>query len=261
MLRVLFIGDVFGSPGRRCLEELLPELRRRLAVDLVVANGENAAGGLGLNNAQARAMFLWGVDVITTGNHVWKQRDLVPLLEEEPHLLRPANYPEGTPGRGWVRARARGGVEIGIVNLEGRTFMSPLDCPFASLEAILAGPLKGLDLVCVDMHAEATSEKQALAWHFDGRVSAVVGTHTHVQTADERILPQGTAYITDLGMTGPQASVIGMDPEAAVPRFRQQRPQPFRVATGDPWLHGALVTIDPASGLASAIERIKEPLA
>ncbi len=260
MFRILFVGDVFGGPGRRCLQNLLPVLRRRLLPDLIVVNGENASGGLGLAQREAREIFLAGADVITTGNHVWKQRDLVSLLKQEPHLLRPANYPAGAPGQGWVIARAKSGHQVGIVNLEGRVFMNPLDCPFAALEALLAGPLASCEMVCVDMHAEATSEKQALGWHFDGRVSAVVGTHTHVQTADERILPQGTAYITDLGMTGPQASVIGMDPEAAVPRFLEQRPQPFRVAKGDAWLHGALVSIDPASGLALAIERVKEPL-
>ena len=260
MVRVLFIGDVFGSPGRRCLEELLPDLRRRLGADLVVANAENAAGGLGLNNQQARAMFVQGVDVITTGNHVWKQRDLLPLLEQEPHLLRPANYPQGSPGRGWVRVRTRGGVEVGVVNLEGRTFMSPLDCPFATLETLLAGPLKDLEVICLDMHAEATSEKQALAWHFDGRLSAVLGTHTHVQTADERILPRGTAFITDLGLTGPHQSVIGMEPEAAISRFISQRPAKFQVAKKDPRLQGALVTIDETSGRGLSIERLDEPL-
>ncbi|MBI4799421.1 MAG: TIGR00282 family metallophosphoesterase [Desulfarculus sp.] len=260
MIRLLFIGDVFGSPGRRCLEVLLPDLRRRWQADLVVVNGENAAGGLGLNHRQASEMFLQGVDVITTGNHVWKQRDLLPLLDSEPHLLRPANYPQGSPGQGWVRARTRSGVEVGVVNLEGRTFMSSLDCPFATLEAILAGPLKGLAVVCVDMHAEATSEKQALAWHFDGQVSAVLGTHTHVQTADERLLPRGTAFITDLGMTGPQESVIGMEPAAAISRFLSQRPQKFQVAKKDPWLHGALVTVDEVSGRAVGIQRVREQL-
>lgn len=260
MIRLLFIGDVFGSPGRRCLEALLPSLRRRLAVDLVVVNAENAAGGLGLNDRQAREMFLQGVDVITTGNHVWKQRDLLPLLNSEPHLLRPANYPEGSPGQGHVRVRTRGGVEVAIVNLEGRTFMSPLDCPFATMEGLLSGPLKGVAVVCLDMHAEATSEKQALAWHFDGRVSAVLGTHTHVQTADERVLPLGTAFITDLGMTGPQESVIGMEPAAAISRFLSQRPQKFQVAKRDPWLHGALVTVDEVTGRAKGIERVREQL-
>jgi metallophosphoesterase (TIGR00282 family) len=260
MIRLLFIGDIFGSPGRRCLEVLLPGLRRRLGVDLVVANGENAAGGLGLNDRQAREMFMQGVDVITTGNHVWKQRDLLPLLNSEPHLLRPANYPEGSPGQGWVRARTRGGVEVAIVNLEGRAFMTPLDCPFATMEALLAGPLKGVAVVCLDLHAEATSEKQALAWHFDGRLSAVLGTHTHVQTADERVLPRGTAFITDLGMTGPQASVIGMEPSAAISKFLSQRPQKFQVAKGDPWLLGALVEVDDVSGRAESIQRVREQL-
>ncbi len=260
MLRVLFIGDVFGAPGRKCLEDLLPGLKKRLDLDLVVANGENASGGLGLSQRVAREMFMLGVDVITTGNHVWKQRDLIPLLEEEPHVLRPANYPAGSPGQGWVVARAKGGQRLAVVNLEGRTFMNSLDCPFAALEALLAGPLKGVASVCVDMHAEATSEKQALAWRFKGRVSAVLGTHTHVQTADERLLAGGTAYITDLGMTGPQDSVIGMDPATAVERFLTQRPARFTVAKGDPWLMGAVVEIDPDSGQALGIQRVRERL-
>ncbi|CAO0822745.1 2',3'-cyclic-nucleotide 2'-phosphodiesterase [Desulfarculales bacterium] len=260
MIRLLFIGDVFGSPGRRCLEVLLPSLRHRLAVDLVVVNAENAAGGLGVNDRQAREMFLQGVDVITTGNHVWKQRDLLPLLDSEPHLLRPANYPEGSPGQGYVRARLKNGVAVAVVNLEGRTFMSSLNCPFATLEALLANPLRGTNVVCVDMHAEATSEKQALAWHFDGRVSAVMGTHTHVQTADERILPLGTAFITDLGMTGPQESVIGIEPTAAISRFLSQRPQKFQVAKRDPWLQGALVEVDEVTGKAKSIERVRAQL-
>lgn len=260
MIRLLFIGDVFGSPGRRCLEELLPGLRKRLALDLVVANAENAAGGLGVNDRQARAMFTQGVDVITTGNHVWKQRDLLPLLQSEPHLLRPANYPEGTPGQGWVRTRTRAGVEVAVVNLEGRTFMTPLDCPFATLDALLEGPLKRVDVVCVDFHAEASSEKQALGWHFDGRVSAVLGTHTHVQTADERLLPRGTAFITDLGMTGPQDSVIGMEPSAAISRFLNARPAKFQVAKSGACLLGALVEIDERTGRALSIKRVREPL-
>ncbi len=257
MLRILFVGDVFGSPGRKCLAALLPQLKRRLEPDLVVVNGENASGGLGLNQSAAEEIFSYGVEVITTGNHVWKHKDLTPLLKQEPHLLRPANYPAGAPGQGWVIARARNGVDVGVVNLEGRAFMSNLECPFAALDGILAGPLKNTAVVCLDFHAEATSEKLALAWDFDGRLSAMVGTHTHVQTADERVLPRGTAYISDLGMTGPQDSVIGMEASVAIHRFRTMRPERFLVAKGNPMLHGALAVIDESTGKATSIERVK----
>ncbi len=260
MLKLLFIGDVFGEPGRRALERLLPRLREEWAVDLVVANGENAAGGLGLTARLARELWGCGVDVITTGNHVWKQRDLVPLLEDTDRVLRPANFPPGTPGRGQVMVEA-GGARIGVVNLQGRVYMAELDDPFRCLDGLLAGELAGAACVVVDMHAEASSEKQALAWYADGRVAAVVGTHTHVQTADQRILPQGTAFITDLGMTGPHRSVIGMDPAAAIARFTTQRPLRFKVAKGDVRLQGALVELDPDSGRALGIQRVDQALA
>ena len=259
MLKVIFIGDVCGSAGRNCIQRILPRLKRKLAVDLVVANGENAAGGLGLTAKLAEEMFVNGVDVITTGNHVWRQNDLMPLLDDEPHLLRPHNYPPGLPGHGYVITRAAG-VKIAVVNLEGRVFMSNLDCPFRAMDELLAGPLAGVDVILVDFHAEATSEKQAFGWYVDGRVSAVVGTHTHVATADEKVLPEGTAYITDLGLTGAHASVIGMRTEIAIARFLTQRPARFQPASGDVRLQGALVTIDEATGQATAIERIERRL-
>jgi metallophosphoesterase (TIGR00282 family) len=255
MLTLLFIGDVFGSPGRRCLNELCPKLRERFSPDVVVANGENAAGGLGLSAKLAGEMFVSGVDVITSGNHAWKHKDLIPLMEKEPRLLRPANYPPEAPGAGYVVLQAAG-TEVAVVNLEGRIFMSPLDCPFRLMDELLAGPLAGIKNICVDFHAEATSEKQAFAWHVDGRVSAVIGTHTHVQTADERILPQGTAFITDLGLTGPHESVIGMDPQTAVERIISQRPLRFKVGKKDLRLQGALVKIDQPTGKAQSIERL-----
>lgn len=257
MLKILFVGDIFGEPGRRALERLLPRLRDEMAADLVVANGENAAGGLGLTARLARELWGCGVDVITMGNHVWKQRDLLPVLDEEDRLLRPANFPPKVPGHGQVMVEAAG-AKIGVVNLQGRVYMNELDDPFRCLDDLLAGPLAEADCVVVDMHAEASSEKQALAWYADGRVAAVVGTHTHVQTADEKILPGGTAYISDLGLTGPHRSVIGMDPKAAIRRFITQQPMRFKVAKGDVRLQGALVEVDQDTGLALSIKRISQ---
>jgi len=257
MLKILFVGDIFGEPGRRALERLLPRMRADLAADLVVANGENAAGGLGLTGRLARELWGCGVDVITMGNHVWKQRDLLPMLDEEDRILRPANFPPGVPGHGHVIVEAAG-AKIGVVNLQGRVYMNELDDPFRCLDGLLAGPLAQADCVVVDLHAEASSEKQALGWYADGRVAAVVGTHTHVQTADEKILPGGTAYISDLGLTGPHRSVIGMDPKAAIKRFVTQQPMRFKVAKGDDRLQGALVEVDPSTGLAVSIKRINQ---
>jgi hypothetical protein len=254
-LRVLMVGDVFGEPGRRALERLLPGLRERLQADVVVANGENSAGGLGITGKTARQLWGAGVDVITTGNHVWRQRDAVQLLNDEERILRPLNYPPGAPGRGSVRLNVAG-HPLTVVNLQGRVFMAELDCPFRALDAELAAP--GGGPVVVDMHAEATSEKLALAWHADGRAAAVCGTHTHVLTADDKLLPGGTAYITDLGLTGPHRSVIGMDPKSAANRFLSGRPLKFKVAKAEPRLQGALVELDPATGLAAAITRVDE---
>lgn len=260
MLNILFISDICGSTGRKCVDELLPGLKRELAVDLVVANGENAAHGVGLTPRLAEELFVSGVDVITTGNHVWRHPDLLPLLDDEPHLLRPANYPPSLPGHGWVIARTSSGSRVAVVNLQGRTFMNPIDCPFRAIDEIMEGEVAQADAVVIDFHAEATSEKQAFGWYVDGRVAAVVGTHTHVATADEKVLPDGTAYITDLGLTGPHASVIGMHRETAIARFLTQKPSRFQPAEGDPRLQGALVTIDPATGRAASIERIERTL-
>jgi 2',3'-cyclic-nucleotide 2'-phosphodiesterase len=261
MLNVLFIGDIFGSPGRKCVESLLPGLRERLDLHLVVANGENAAGGLGLTARLATELFDDGVNVITTGNHVWKKYDLKPILDSEPRLLRPANYPPDAPGRGWTLAEARGGRRVGVINLEGRVFMNPLEDPFRVADEMLVGPLRGCTCVLVDMHAEASSEKQAMGWYLDGRVSAVLGTHTHVPTADERILPGGTAFQTDVGVTGPTESVIGMDIRTATYRMRSLRPRPFKVASGPAAMNATLVSIDETNGKATSIKRIVEPLA
>ena len=259
-MNILMVGDVFGSPGRRCLKSLLPGLRQRLALDLVVVNGENASGGLGLSFRVAQELFSYGAGVLTTGNHVWRQRDLVPLLEAEPRLLRPANYPQDAPGRGWTLAETKSGRRVGVINLEGRVFMNPLEDPFRVADEILAGPLRKVKIVLVDMHGEATSEKQAMGRYLDGRVSAVLGTHTHVPTADERILAGGTAYQTDVGLTGPVESVIGMDPKTATHRLRTFRPLPFKVASGPAAINATLVSVDPDTGKATHIERIYEAL-
>jgi len=259
-MNILMVGDVFGSPGRRCLKSLLPGLRQRLALDLVVVNGENASGGLGLSSRVADELFSYGAGVLTTGNHVWRQRDLVPMLDKEPRLLRPANYPQDAPGRGWTLAETKSGRRVGVINLEGRVFMNPLDDPFRVADEILAGPLRKVKIILVDMHGEATSEKQAMGRYLDGRVSAVLGTHTHVPTADERILAGGTAYQTDVGLTGPVDSVIGMDPKTATHRLRTFRPLPFKVAAGPVAINATLVRVDPETGKATKIERIYEAL-
>ncbi|MCB2228535.1 MAG: TIGR00282 family metallophosphoesterase [Desulfarculaceae bacterium] len=260
MLKLLMIGDVFGSPGRRCLKSVLPGLRQRLGVDLVIANGENASGGLGLSASVAAEIFTHGVGVITTGNHVWRYKDLRQVLDEEPRIIRPANYPGEAPGKGWTVATTKSGRRVGVMNLEGRVFMNPLEDPFRAADEILAGPLKALKVILVDMHGEATSEKQALGRYLDGRVSAVLGTHTHVPTADERILAGGTAYQSDVGLTGPYESVIGMDPATATFRLREFRPLPFKVAGGPAAMDATLVTIDETTGRATAIERVHEKL-
>jgi len=255
-MRILFVGDVVGAPGRRILRGRLKGLQRDLAPDLTIVNGENAAGGAGLTTATAEELLAAGADVVTTGNHVWDKREVMGLLEREPRVLRPANYPEGSPGRGVIVVPAAG-ARVAVVNLMGRVFMPLTDDPFRAADRIL-GELHGVaDVVLVDFHAEATSEKMAFAWALDGRVAAVLGTHTHVATADERILPGGTAFITDVGMTGPFDSVIGVKKEQAIERFRTSRSVPYQTADGDVRLAAVRVDVDPASGRATAIERIE----
>ncbi|MFQ6020155.1 MAG: TIGR00282 family metallophosphoesterase [Dehalococcoidia bacterium] len=251
-MKVLLIGDVVGKLGRRTLGQLLPDLRPRYSVDLIIANGENAAGGKGLTVATAEEMFQAGVDIITSGNHIWAHREIFPLLDGDDPVLRPLNYPPGTPGKGVYRHNG-----VGVINLIGRVFMpGDLDCPFRAADAALAS-LEGCPIVIVDMHGEATSEKTAIAWYLDGRVSAVVGTHTHVATADARILPKGTAYVTDLGMVGPSHSIIGMDVEAVLQRFLSQLPTRFTVVEkGCTIFNSVLIEIDEATGLALSIQRL-----
>jgi len=256
-VRLLFIGDIVGRPGRDIVKRGARLLARRLGADLVVANGENAAAGAGITRENADDIFKAGVHVITGGNHSWDKREAIEFIDREPRLLRPANYPAGTPGRGHIVVDTADGVRVGIISLMGRVFLSTLDDPFVVVERELAEVRsQGATVVLLDFHAEATSEKIALSWWLDGRVTAIIGTHTHVQTADERLLPGGTACLTDVGMTGPHDGVIGMDREGVIARFRTGMPARFEPASGDVRLHGALVTADPVTGRATAIERI-----
>lgn len=258
-MNIFFIGDIVGAPGRRAVEELLPKVVDRHLVDLVVANGENAAGGIGITPLVAEQLLNSGIDLLTSGNHIWKHKEILPYLEETDRLLRPANYPPDTPGVGYAIVETAAGEKAAVINLEGRVFMSPLECPFRTADRILADLPRDIKVILVDMHAEATSEKLALGWYLDGRVSAVIGTHTHVQTADERILPKGSGYITDAGMTGPLNSVIGMKKEVILERFLSQRPQPFKVATQDIQLQGVLLQVD-ATGRCQEISRVQMAL-
>jgi 2',3'-cyclic-nucleotide 2'-phosphodiesterase len=254
-MRIFFIGDIVGAPGRRAVEELLPRVVDRHLIDLVVANGENAAGGIGITPQVAEQLLNLGVDLLTSGNHIWKHKEILPYLDETDRLLRPANYPPDTPGRGWTVIETAIGEKAAIINLEGRVFMNPLECPFRTVDTILAALPPQVKITLVDMHAEATSEKLAMGWYLDGRVSVVIGTHTHVQTADERILPKGTGYITDAGMTGPINSVIGMKKEVILERFLSQRPQSFKVATQDIQLQGVVVHVH-GDGHCQEISRV-----
>jgi hypothetical protein len=256
---VLVIGDVIGKPGRKAVEHILGELRAEREIDLVLANGENVAGGLGLTPSLAEAMLEAGVDVITSGNHIWDKREMIAELDRMPNVLRPLNYGTvGVPGRGWGIFEAADGTLVAVINLQGRTFMTPIDNPFSDADRLLDESAEPLPLVrIVDFHAEATSEKNAMGLYLDGRVSAVIGTHTHVVTADERILPKGTAYLSDAGMTGPIRSVIGFDPATVLPRFINALPTRFGVRDDGPVVFNACqVDVEPATGRAIAIERI-----
>ena len=261
MTNLLFVADVIGSPGREVLRGLLPELRRRHDVHLVICNCENSAAGFGVTREVARELFDAGCDVLTGGNHLWDKKDSMDYLAEEPRLVRPANLPAGTPGEGWRVFRATNGTPVGVVNLLGRVFMKEAECPFRTADAALAA-LKGqCKVVFVDFHAETTAEKVALGWHLDGRASAVVGTHTHVQTADDRVLPLGTAFLSDAGMTGGFDSVIGMDRTAALRRFLTLLPERLQPAGGDLRLNAVVVSVDEATGRATRIQRLQIPYA
>ena len=258
-MHLLFLGDIVGSPGRRAVEELLYRVVDRHLIDLVVANCENASGGIGITPAVADQLLGMGIDVLTSGNHIWKHKDILGYIEDTDRLVRPANYPPDTPGRGFTVIETAVGEKVAVINLEGRVFMNPIECPFRAVDAVLAQLSPEVKIIMVDMHAEATSEKQAMGWHLDGRVSAVLGTHTHVQTADERLLPQGTAYITDVGMTGPINSVIGMKTEIILERFLTQRPQPFKVASQNIQLQGVVLKLN-SEGRCQEIIRVQEGL-
>ena len=257
-MRIAFFGDVVGRPGRRALAIVARRLRRDESLDFVVANGENAAGGKGIDVASAEELQDAGVDVITTGNHVWAHREIIAYLEENRRVLRPLNFAPGTPGVGWIARPARNGTAVAVVNLIGRVFMGPADCPFRSVEAVLPEIHETAQVVIVDMHAEATSEKVGMARFLDGRVSVVVGSHTHVQTSDESVLPGGTAALTDAGMCGPEDSVLGVRTDRVLERFLKQTPVRFEVASGPTLVQGAVIDLDDATGRATGIRRIRE---
>ncbi len=257
-MKILILGDVVGRAARRMLRREVRRLRAEADLDLVVANGENASGGRGIDPDALDELFDSGVDVVTSGNHIWQHRSLLPHLEGEARLLRPANFADGVPGRGWTVVEARNGARVGVMNLIGRVFMGSHDCPFRAADGILADAAESVDVVLVDMHAEATSEKVGMGWYLDGRVAAVVGTHTHVQTADERVLPGGTAHLSDLGMCGPMDSVIGMRRREVLERFLTQRPARFEVARGPLLLQGAFIDVEAETGRARTIRRLRE---
>lgn len=255
-MKVLLVGDIVGRAGRRAVRELLPQIKEEEEIDFVVANGENAAGGFGITKKVAQELYNYGIDVLTTGNHVWDNKEVFDFIEDDRSLIRPYNYPPGTPGRGYEIYQLNSGIKIAVINLLGRVFIADVDCPFRSLEKILAEI--EVDFILVDFHAEATSEKIGLGRYFDGEVSAVFGTHTHVQTADEKVLPNDTAYITDLGLTGGIDSILGMKKEDVLKKLVTQLPQRFSAATGDTQLCGVVVELDLESGLAKSITRIKQ---
>lgn len=254
-LRVLFIGDIVGRAGRSAVKSLLPNIIDRFRVDLIIANGENAAGGFGITEKVAKELFSLKINIITTGNHVWDKKDDIEYIAKEEFILRPLNYPPGVPGRGSLIYNLNG-LKIGVINLAGRTFMSPVDCPFRTVDRELKEMSERTKIVIVDFHAEATSEKIAMGYFLDGRVSAVVGTHTHVQTADERILDKGTGYITDVGMTGPLNSIIGIEIDQIIERFLYQMPRKFDVAKGEAVFSGILLDIDTDTGKTVKIQRL-----
>jgi 2',3'-cyclic-nucleotide 2'-phosphodiesterase len=260
LVRVLMIGDVIGKPGRIAVEQILPELRQARDIDLVTANGENMAGGMGLTASTAAALYGAGVDVITSGNHIWDKREIYPELDRDERILRPINYGEqGVPGRGWGVFHTNDGTEIAVINAQGRTYMAQIENPFTMLDALLDQGANELPrLRIVDFHCELTSEKNAFGIYLDGRVSAVCGTHTHVATADAKILPRGTGYVSDIGMTGPLHSVIGFDPATVLPRFINALPTRFEVGSGPVLFNAIQLDLDPATGLATAIERIQQ---
>jgi hypothetical protein len=255
-MKILLVGDIVGKPGRRAVRELLPEIIAERRIDFVIANCENAAAGFGVTRDIVEELYSSQINVLTSGNHIWDKKEIREFAEDYETLLRPANYPDGLPGRGSVVMPNSSGIHVGVINLMGRVFMKPLECPFRTAEREIEKIKNRAKIIIVDFHAEATSEKEAIGWFLDGRVSAVLGTHTHVQTADESILPGGTAYITDVGMTGPFNSIIGIRKDDILERFLTQVPNRFDVAKDDVRLQGVIVDIDGKSGRASGIERL-----
>ena len=256
-MKILCVGDIVGEPGREALQKLLPGLKEEFNIDLTIVNGENSAGGSGITPRLANELFKYGCDVLTTGDHVWDKQDIKGFLNETPKIIRPANFPDGTPGKGFCIVDLPGGKKVAIINLLGRVFMRyNVNCPFREAEGIIER-LKGVNVIVVDMHAETTSEKRAMGLFLDGKVSAVVGTHTHIQTADEAVLAEGTAYITDLGMTGPHDSVIGQNKRNIIERFLTSMPMKFEVATDDIRLNGVVIDVDEETGKARSIQRIQ----
>lgn len=258
-MKILFIGDIVGSPGRQAVKELLPRLKEEFSLDFVIANAENAAGGSGIIPKVAEDLFSSGVDVLTSGDHIWKKQEVFALVDQDKRVMRPINFPEGAPGSGATVFSCRNGKKIAVINVQGRVFMEALDCPFRTARKAIEEVRSQTQIIILDIHAEATSEKMALGWYLDGLVSAILGTHTHVQTADERIMPKGTAYLTDVGMTGPLDSVIGRRVEDVLKRFLTSIPVKFEIASDNIQLQGAIVEIDD-SGKARSILRIQRKI-
>ena len=255
-MNILFVGDIVGKPGRELVRKGLRGLIEEHEIDLVIANAENSANGFGITKEIGDTLLEWGVDVMTSGNHIWDKKEAIDYIATEPRLLRPANYPAGVPGRGSYVAQTGDGRAVGVINVMGRVFMLNIDDPFAVVQREIEALRHKTRVIIVDFHAEATSEKIAMGWHLDGKVTAMFGTHTHVQTADERILPNGTAYLTDAGMTGPHDGIIGMEREPSLGRFLNAMPSRFEPATGNPRLNGVVVSADDRTGRASAVRRI-----
>jgi metallophosphoesterase (TIGR00282 family) len=256
-VKILFLGDIVGKPGRDIVHKVLRDFREKEKIDVVIANGENSAGGSGLTPRIAEELFEDGVDILTSGDHIWKRKEIYDLLNTTDRLVRPANYPEGAPGKGSTVVDVKGGGKIGVINLVGRVFMEAVDCPFERVRKEIERLRHITPVIVVDMHAEATSEKVAMGWYLDGAVSAVIGTHTHIQTADEKILPGGTAYITDCGMTGPYDSVIGRRKEQIITRFLTQLPTRFEMATEGVEMHGVIINVNEKEGKALGIKRVQ----
>lgn len=256
-MRVLFLGDIVGAPGRELIEDNLTKLKDKYRPHIIIANGENAAGGRGINEKILKQLFQSGINIITMGNHTWDQKEIFEFIDEYKYLIRPANYPAKTPGSGYTIFHFNS-YKLAVINVQGRTYLPPLDCPFTKTLELIEIIKKETQNIIVDFHAEATSEKQAMGWFLDGKVTAVIGTHTHVQTADERILPKGTAYITDVGMVGPYDGILGMKREQVIDKFITQLPQRFEVDNSERWqINGIIIDVDPGTGKALKVERLR----